>query len=911
MSSSPHASVPTITSIVASPTPPEKSSQSPDGYFTSIPHTSGPVPPSENNTTSPIALSRSSTSLLTPPISEAQPRQERGGYFYSKAGGSLTRKDRTISSDHRSTSTLSPGLSPGGSLHSSETGRSPCSHSSGEYLSPPLLQDDEDKPPYISRRRSSDSLTMMKKRLRIEETIPNNRKTKGIRRRWRRYGCRHHRNTGHKHQEDFNWETSGCQNAPTATLGNKQLCRDHTGHFVPKSTRFGNTDTFGRLIFQSLPGPLRPAVIRRWSSVEVGAHQISLQSMFSPSQLPESFLVPGLDNGDYADRFISKGLQGRHRSSTFTRGAIDHDIVRVVRERLTFRKIDTDTETLLIPPLSITVRRASSASGFSGITKGLFDEERDSITGSGTETLIAQNQMEDRKPSSAYLLTSEDIESITLLIAENLRQNVQSHNLNRSSDKATSTALKTAKARRPFVSNAGAGQSEQVSVVRGIRAQQADIQGPADSHYLRVGGSKHPLKKTLKKAGTGGSVHEVIWNGSRNSRQSFGSSASDPEEDKPVYTSSEPEISPGMPLDEVNRDKLRDKGDAFDPNNARDSISEWTCKLPPSDVKMPVTSSDSDSIDHDPQAKIQKDKRRPLLRTVSSTPKERTATRVRPYPRYSASHEQIQDVFSFPPLVPRKATSEWLSPLPDMEIMSTVLAAPGPAFKSLYNLGVDVTIGPSGSTIFNAPVLQSVDVSPSQSPEVGLRPDYGFSSISSTEARTDDCRRKSVIKPHPKATARNGQTVAMGSSIGAHSRERRKSSVPRVQRVRTIDNAHKGKHDEPPSRWRPPSICPPRLSVGDVSLSPAEPEDMKRQTSEERIPELLTRLSRLRSGITDRITLVEAKSPPLPQSDCAGIYGTITGTLRKSIDVPCVPDKLRHSCNDCENSPGPSIDWIG
>ncbi|KAL2062802.1 hypothetical protein VTL71DRAFT_5874 [Oculimacula yallundae] len=254
-----------------------------------------------------------------------------------------------------------------------------------------------------------------------------------------------------------------------------------------------------------------------------------------------------------------------------------------------------------------------------------------------------------------------------------------------------------------------------------------------------------------------------------------------------------------------------------------------------------------------------------------------------------------------------------------METKFTALTPPSPMSKSLYSMGVDVTIGPSGSAISTAPyttLLQSAEVSssqgsPSQSPAMSFKQDYSIGGLD-IEPRIDDRRRKSVVKPHPKATARNGQSFAMGSSIGAHSGERRRSSAPRVQRVRTIDNVHKGEHDQPPSRWRAPSVCPPRLSVGQLSINPVEPEDSRDERSYDRIPEILTRLSRLRSGITDRMTLVEAKSPPLPKSDCAGIYGTITGTLRRSIGAPCQEDASQHTCDDCANSSRtPSIDWIG
>ena len=54
----------------------------------------------------------------------------------------------------------------------------------------------------------------------------------------------------------------------------------------------------------------------------------------------------------------------RYKSSSFTRGGKDHEIVSAIREKLTVRKVDTPgLGSLVAPPLSITLRRASDASG--------------------------------------------------------------------------------------------------------------------------------------------------------------------------------------------------------------------------------------------------------------------------------------------------------------------------------------------------------------------------------------------------------------------------------------------------------------------------------------------------------------------------------------------------------------------
>ncbi|KAJ5047563.1 uncharacterized protein L3040_003386 [Drepanopeziza brunnea f. sp. 'multigermtubi'] len=321
---------------------------------------------------------------------------------------------------------------------------------------------------------------------------------------------------------------------------------------------------------------------------------------------------------------------------------------------------------------------------------------------------------------------------------------------------------------------------------------------------------------------------------------------------------------------------------------------------------MIVTSSESDSTDFTPNT----------TKNNPSNPKEQVTPRVRPFPRYAASHEELQDVVSFPPLSTRKTTSEWFSPLPEIVSASPLAKSPLASSRSLYDLGVDVNVGPLGSTTPTAPFtswVRSAEVSRAPSPGIEFRADYGFGPSDTDPPMNDGGRRKSVLKPHPKASSRIGESSRMGSSIGNYSGARRRSSVPRIQRVRTIDNIHKGERETVPSRWRPPSICPPRLSISQIFASTADYEEAyKEEPVEDRVPEILTRLQRSRSGITDRISLIEAKSPPLPKPDRAGIYGAITGTLRRSIGAPCATDNFKHNCDDCATEPrSPSVDWIG
>ncbi|KAH7380903.1 hypothetical protein BKA64DRAFT_727605 [Cadophora sp. MPI-SDFR-AT-0126] len=891
------------------PTPPEKHAHSPGGgYFSSSSHATGQSPLSDNNITSPAPLSRSSTLLLTPPISKLPSTQDKGGYFSSTKARSVSRHARTTSPDNNSMPSLSPGLSSGGSIQSSDTGYSLCSYSSGEYLSPPQFQGDDDKPPYRPRSGSSDSLSMMTRKLRRAGTVPNDKKVR-VKRRHRRHRCRHNQSKKEDPPEYSCWAQSGCQVAPTAQAGQKHLCSGHAGYLVPRKTRHGNTDTFGRLMPHSMPGPAPPNVTRRWSSVEVGAHQLRLQT---PLQCETSRAVRsrGSISRDNSGEFIPENIRHRYRSSSFTRGAIDHGIVEAIREKLTIRKVTTtELERPVVPPLSITLRRASGASGVSGSFIRSPNDQTSSVENSGLTTPLAgtQHVPEDRHPSAAYLITSEDVESITLLIAKNIRQHVHSYDRNSILDDTSSTAQSASNTRTPTISSIGAERPNPFSTnsdtVNVVKMQPTNSRTSDQREYLQVKDSQ----MTMHRSGSNRSVHELLWKGSRKSSGHFSSTACD--------TSSESDTFPEVMSEKREMEPVAEKGNAFDPKNASASISEWSWKLPQNDITMVVISSDSDSNEPVSRQERIKARRRPPLRSAASTPKERMAARVRPFPRYAASHEQLQDVVSFPPLSNRKPTSEWISPLPDMEITSPLSSPPFKNSGSLYGIGVDVTTGSSGTTTSKPPFtswVRSTEASPSQSPGIDFRQDYGFGGLSVDAQMHNDGRRKSSAKPHPKAAPRTGQTFAMGSSIGVHASERRKNSSPRIQRVRTIDNIHKGERDEPASRWRPPSVCPPRLSPSQLSLSPVEAEESREQRLEDRVPEMMTRLHRLRSGFTDRISLVEATTPPLPKSDCAGIYGTITGTLRRSIGASCQGNAPTHDCDDCAKEPrNPSVDWIG
>ncbi|CAL3970869.1 unnamed protein product [Diplocarpon coronariae] len=892
------------------------------------------IPPAaqtpNDSVTTPGRPSANPSFLHTPPVSEGS--QSRQSYFPPGSFRSPNHKNRTASPDNLA----SPAVSLGGSLYSSNTGHSghsghsACSYSSGEYgefLTPPLFQGDSDKPPYVPRRERSESLSMVKK-LRRAQTIAIDTKIK-IRRRRRRHRCKHNK-MSLDDQQSASMRAIPCQVAPTAPPGQKELCSAHAGNFVPRNTHQGNTDTYGRLVSSSMPGPSPPVVNRRWSSVEMGAHRFTLKptqsgrgpgiSTEQSSKPPQGGIARSLTGqSSRTDRSASitrHNLMSRTPKATSSRGAAHHEIVKAVRKRLTVREIGLDkADSHVKPPLSITLRRASGASMAS---KKASDE--DNGPGGSSEATTPRAEVRDNRQQGEipvrYLITSDDIDSIAEFIAVNLKRRKHSRNRSRTSTVSSRYTRSPNNSSKAFTPSMSSNLSLAEPSIPGTDVHHFNGRPRDQTSYLQVGAATF---SSLHKFDSKKSVHELIWKESRNSTGNFGSDE-EPNSSSPLgETSSDLASSPDI-LPESKKQSAAAKytGDAFDPNNARASISEWSWRLQQNRIPGVVTSSDSESTDAIPkpssrpeQAKVRS---RPPLKSVASTPKERVVPRVRPFPRYTASHEQLQDVVSFPPLSTRKATSEWLSPLPAMESSPASTMLYWTTSRSLYDLGVDVNVGPSGSATPKMPItswVRSAEASRSPSPCIEFRKDYGFGPLSTDSTMDNGGRRKSVLKQHPKASSRIGESSRMGASIGNYSKDRRMSTMPRIQRVQTIDNIHKGEHEIPPSRWRAPSICPPRLSLSQVSVSAAEYEEATQGGVEDRMPEILARLQRSRSGCTDRISMIEAKSPDLPKVDRAGIYGTITGTLRRSIAAPCEVDPADHTCGECADQRTPSVDWIG
>ena len=748
--------------------------------------------------------------------------------------------------------------------------------------------------------------------------MPYDKLHKPSKHRRRKHKCYHKVNLD-EHSHGSYWWLSGCQVAPTAPTGFKELCEGHAGRRRLRNTPFGFTDTYGQVIhgLRAAAGP--PVITRRWSSVEVGTHQVSLASSL-PSTRPKrsATSMPQLWLNRDDPQANPTPFRKRYRSSTFTRGAIDHDIVRTIRRKLTTRKLPSPR---METPATITLRRASRTSiasvmsAITGLSSVAGTRSPDSRSGGTTPLADPSSYSQLRRPSTAYLITSSDIDSITELIAANLPMNHRS-STRYAFPPPSVTPLTPHVARTPTITNKGlvlkaSGPVESALTVAEVQRSCAKPHDPLN--YLQVSPAYGKTKDTLSRTLSERSVHEVIWEGG-GSPQSI-CTMTEPEDFKPSSKSTSPpqpgtlETTRSIPCQNPCRaspPKMTaiDKGNAFDPLSSRASINEWSWRSRGGQNEIPVivTSSESESSGKTPYSDVLLSD--PHERFVESDPKVPAISKTRTSPRVVVADGRPSDVVSFPPLPARKATSDWYSPLPDIETPTTLSER-----QSLYDVGMDVTCGPPGSKSISGKAdrtswIRSAEVSssePSRAPTPGLRPDY-------------EIRRKSIVKNHPKAPARIGSPSALGSSVGASSGERRRSSAKSqkdIQRVRTIDN--KPERSGTWTKRRPPSICPPPKTP-----SPTEDSD----SSESWLDSLLvsgtgpTTRSVSSMSMKDRMDLITDRTPALPKADHAGIFSRITGTSKKGREGgdeckredECKP----HVCDDCKNDPrNSSVDWIG
>jgi hypothetical protein len=751
------------------------------------------------------------------------------------------------------------------------------------------------------------------------------------------------------------WWFPGCQTVPTAPPGQRQLCTGYTGNYPPICTNQGSIGKYDRLNHVTKQPKALPILVRRWSSVEVGGHQVPLETKYAFK-----------DHGSHIARLKSVDevltplrFGCRLSSSRFNGDTKEYSVIRTVGDKSTLHEIG-------LPPLEvparITLRRVSGSAGATTRDSPLLDKKSIDVAERSTQLAVHQ-----KRTPNVYLITNHDIDNITELIETQSKQDYEAQ--------SASTVLNLSHSPSSPRIAPVPGPTKGVTLPTGIIPSNSVpvLLDQPKVGTIHCGLEQFNIIPGYKRKWNGsGKVDssttelEVIWQDDATpNSEGYLTDADDSNVSVPFIYS-----EPGTPGHRrnnwdcnlmTNLPQIRDKGHAFNPASARSSISNWSWSLPRNKISFAVTNSDDEG---DPERTPFSGRDGPSPSATPGLSPSRERPKTKPFLRYRVSANKIRDVESFPALPKRKATADWFSPLPEM---TTHLPISNPG--TLYDVGVDATCGtlshdevaPKASPLSRAMADQitgsksmefnwNVDTPPDKTDE---QLDNDLHALSA-QNELQEIRRKSAVKIHPSSPARTGSLSSIGSSIGASHHERRRSarvlslhtrtlptkSVPfsdskksmvdlgdrpvhEIARVRTIDNIHKGEGHNRCGRWRPPTPCPPARSP-----SPSECRDAIEDTLSD--SESLTGNTRLASqpgvntldlvkgGLAKRTSLVREIAEPSLKVDHVGIYGQITGARRKPLNedrsAGCCPEEGEvHECDDATNYPDgiPSIDWIG
>lgn len=834
-------------------------------------------------------------------------------------------------------------LSPSADSPSSLSGRSFFSTDTASYgsfsssglLTPPSFQGDFDNPPYKAGAEGEQSLTMSRWRSNRLKSLHG-----------KEHSTSHElpynlRNSHTKRYLDHIGTPRKCRRthfiAPTASNQMKDLNQNHIGSRRSKSSG-RNSDTPGKLKMRTKSDQLAPVLSRRWSSVEIGTHRTRLQSILPKRSSGKITLhSSGEDRPPY-------------RSSSFTPGAKNHDILRTVRDKLTLRKIPEEEQ--LETPATITLRRAS---GISPISAGGAHAGKTKTDGLESTSQSRMRDSRRQSPEELFLITTKDVDSITALIEKNLSRNSQSHSkankiprsevLQSDMSARTGTGIdnvtaasrpqlkKTSKANSrcfsgeycsagvsnvPHFTHKGMVPSPSPPTQSAFEA--AEVQLPnstdmVDSHgFLEIVKPCHRLRRSDGKGIWNRSNHEVIWEAgeSRPSVVAWDDVSDSSSEHEGPVTSSRHVVA----RDWHARTSSIDRGDAFDPGNARNSISEWSMNLPEPQVQVIASSESEPSEISEP---LQLPARKPItqadlvipsLRVTRTDTDARRASQINSMRSFSSTTpEDPKDVVSFPPLSARP-TSDWISPLPSIKIatpsgsVSSRLNSEDPnelPRRTLHDEGIDATDCVREEIDDFENKWQSFTDLPT-SPSFKFNPEYQI-------------RRKSAVRMHPKAAARIGSLSSYGSSLGASSGARRKSPTKIEQTESThtecVDNINRPSNSRT-GTWS--KARPPTPKIGSIAISPS-PEESSGDDSPGYGSPARNIVRGGHSGQVERMDRIQDTSPPASGPDFAGIHEMMTGAKQGGVDRGCIGRdcRKRQCCGQDSRriSSIPSVDWIG
>ncbi|KAL3424699.1 hypothetical protein PVAG01_03980 [Phlyctema vagabunda] len=771
--------------------------------------------------------------LGTPPKDVSRPLMARSSPAESSSG--FLRRVQQNKHGHLIEHSISPCISPTSESPLYSSGASMFSSngmSSGDYLTPPATQLDPDNPPYIASRRDSDSLTM-------KGIIKKRGKT-------RRSKKKSHQPSQHGRTE----RSASC--TPQGQRQNFKLrFPDHrSSSMVPsKSQNVYNGNLGNRLVQEHLerhntprgtavgsPSFLKPPITRRWSSVELGTHSawpIIPVASFSIHHMSRTWEQPPNPPANIMS---------------------NEDLLASIRRTLTTRHVPR-----LELPSSITLRRPSAMDNIAEMF-----HTRGSGTSSATPKSRSPALMEESEIATAYLITNQDIDCITALVNASLRRGKSSDDTVQLTRKSN-LAPPSIQSKRPSVTMHGLVPHS------GLPAHTAVTTEGVQSPYTLARDTSMRLQRGL--CNTDGkqraishspstrSLHEILWDDivTRSATTSpLSIDMSDEKESNTPSLAGTPFFTPRRGSNISNTEFIHSN------DHPHGSLHKWKWACPDPPVSTPHIRSSIGSSEY--------------FGSCEGVAKSHAQQNQKASPH--------SDVISFPPLKERRMTSEWITPLPD-------ISQPEASDTTLHNVGIDANYGGASTPRRVSPGAQSKSSirkrSAANSEQETRQTVRMRTSIFSSD---QDLRRRSVLN-HPYAPARTGAAMTTGSSIGASSRTRRKSSAPHIQIPDHFDTDKLG------STWKKAreDSCYPTI------LEPSSPEDDSQHTTHDHSSN---------DFHAHRQKLLKEKTPVLPGTiDRVGIYNDFTGSNAKR---PSLMAGSKHKCHDCSTdseSRLPSIDWIG
>lgn len=740
---------------------------------------------------------------------------------------------------------------------------------------------------------------------------------------------------------------------------------------MPKHPRWWNSEAAFRPTTRYTDTTLK----RRWSSVEIGTHQVHV----SPKKRKRNVGYSAVDH-------VVKLNGSSQRSNKHLFSASFYKAVRSVRAKLKERKVPAHV------PDSIRLKEANDSPSIDTGTAQIPQENHKFSEIKGEGKLV------DRR-ESAYLITGKDLESIAEMIATNMTANTQPQ-ASISTHSASSVFI-FQPTRLPQFGQKGliprVGSPAQSTLT--VAEVQVSCLNPLDDPKFESQSS------TFGKQG----MHEVIWkaDGTPLSIKNEAGDALITVKTGPEMHNESPKASTISTASSLSTRVQVSSGH----KSVIAAIDDWSWEDSAS-LLVPRRSSNNNSSTIEEGGLPGRSRRRPAMSSFSETSVPRLADSSLVSPN-DADHESYE-VVSFPPL-PRKKTSEWLIPVTDIDsetekpkerrlslnkqrslhgmgidaTLGTAVKRTGIAFtspqRSLHDRGIGALTGPSmdtGSSTSLSPTRTYGAFSSSRAsvPQIGIESvslplaksnqisrsslqaepeiSIGTSShppkinirVSSASRPDGPKRRKSSVKAHPKSTARLGSAHTLGSSLGSSSKQKRpkkadsrKASTESTEsvHVKCVDNRNRpSSRSTTWSKVRPPSVCPhPDHSIEASSISTANctrhnstdaantdtADDGSNHTSNNEGSDMLTIGKEKRKGGAngkgklfktpswqDREAMLDKKTPQFLKPDHAGIYDELTGVKRdRSMENVCEEADCEHPHVCSGESDGPSVDWIG